>query len=730
MKKLLHVAAITGTLLVMSSMPAYAQTGWVNTNGNYYYYDSNGDMCKGWTQINETMYYFGPNYGAMQTGLLTIDNHLYYFNPDGAMTKGTATLPDGRSYTFNENGMLTASPGWQLVNNRYYYFDSSNSVVTGWKKVDGYYVNSDGERMDGVLSRGIDVSRYQNEINWNAVAQDDVAFAIIRVGSVKYGVDARYHENMRAANANGIKTGIYLYSYATTPEEARAEAEFVLSNIQDYQVSFPIAYDVEDNVHKSLSPQQLSELINAFCSVILENGYYPVVYSSKSWFNQRIDTSQINHIDKWVAQYYTECEYPNPSIWQASSSGRINGINGNVDIDFQYKDYNSTFVQNGWAIRGGKWFYFLDHRKQTGWVNDNGTYYFLDAKGAMQTGWHKEENSWFYLASNGAMQTGWGDIESDRYFFDSNGIMQTGWTEINENFHYFDPSGVMQTGWHQENEDYYYLDAVDGSMATNWLFLNNIWYYMGSNGVMKTGFQTIDNAKYYLAPNGAMLTGWNRINDKRYYFHDNGQMALGFTTLGKDTFYFDELGVLTTGWNQLNKDWYYFDGNGVMQKGFVSFGATTFYFDEVGKMAVGWKSIDNNWYYFDENGYKRTGWLELKDAETNTNFWYYLDANGKMQTGWLGNQYLNPEGKLLTGWVQVDGSWYYLNEETGKTFGWLQLEDIWYYFDTDGKMLANQTATIDGVDYQFAPDGAWVTQTPEPEETPSLPVNDQQATIQ
>lgn len=147
-------------------------------------------------------------------------------------------------------------------------------------------------------------------------------------------------------------------------------------------------------------------------------------------------------------------------------------------------------------------------------------------------------------------------------------------------------------------------------------------------------------------------------------------------------------------------------------------------------MAVGWKSIDNNWYYFDENGYKRTGWLELKDAETNTNFWYYLDANGKMQTGWLGNQYLNPEGKLLTGWVQVDGSWYYLNEEAGKTFGWLQLEDIWYYFDTDGKMLANQTATIDGVDYQFAPDGAWVTQTPEPEETPSLPVNDQQATIQ
>ena len=81
------------------------------------------------------------------------------------MTVGTVTLPDGKAYTFDSNGMMTAPTGWQLVNNKYYYFDTNNTVVTGWKKVDGYYVNSDGERMEGVLARGIDVSRYQNEIN-------------------------------------------------------------------------------------------------------------------------------------------------------------------------------------------------------------------------------------------------------------------------------------------------------------------------------------------------------------------------------------------------------------------------------------------------------------------------------------------------------------------------------------------------------------------------------------
>ena len=70
----------TGAFIAISAAPISAQTGWVNTNGNYYYYDSNGNMLKGWAQINDEWYYFGPNYGSMQTGLITIDNQLYYFN--------------------------------------------------------------------------------------------------------------------------------------------------------------------------------------------------------------------------------------------------------------------------------------------------------------------------------------------------------------------------------------------------------------------------------------------------------------------------------------------------------------------------------------------------------------------------------------------------------------------------------------------------------------------------
>ncbi len=277
MKKLVKTAVLTGAFIAISAAPISAQTGWVNTNGNYYYYDSNGNMLKGWAQINDEWYYFGPNYGSMQTGLITIDNQLYYFNSNGIMQTGPTVLPDGQVYTFSEAGPMTASIGWQLVNGKYYYFETNSTIATGWRKVDGYYVNSSGERMENVISRGIDVSRYQNEINWNEVANDDVSFAIIRMGSTKYGVEARYHENMQKANALGIQTGIYVYSYATTPAQAVAEAEFVLSNIGNYQVSFPIAIDIEDNVHKSLSPSQLSAVIRAFCTTIEENGYHPIV---------------------------------------------------------------------------------------------------------------------------------------------------------------------------------------------------------------------------------------------------------------------------------------------------------------------------------------------------------------------------------------------------------------------------------------------------------------------
>ena len=134
----------------------------------------------------------------------------------------------------------------------------------------------------GVIGKGIDVSKYQGAINWSAVAADGYSFAFIKVGSAKSGLDPYFAANMVGANAAGLKTGVYLYSYATTVEAAMAEAQFTLAAIAPFTVNMPVVFDLEDAVHKSMTPEQLAALTVVFCTIIQSAGYSPMVYSSKT----------------------------------------------------------------------------------------------------------------------------------------------------------------------------------------------------------------------------------------------------------------------------------------------------------------------------------------------------------------------------------------------------------------------------------------------------------------
>ena len=103
------------------------------------------------------------------------------------------------------------------------------------------------------IARGIDVSKHNLAIDWSQVPSSGVTFAFIKAGSTNSGVDPYFDVNMRGANAAGIKTGVYLYSYATNAEQAKNEAELLLQWISNYTVSYPVVYDVEDSCHKNLS---------------------------------------------------------------------------------------------------------------------------------------------------------------------------------------------------------------------------------------------------------------------------------------------------------------------------------------------------------------------------------------------------------------------------------------------------------------------------------------------
>ena len=175
---------------------------------------------------------------------------------------------------------------------------------------------------------GVDVSKYQGAINWQQVRNQGIRFAMIRVGTTNKGLDEQFVNNINGANAAGIRTGIYIYSYATNPEQAAAEANLVLSWIAPYTVSFPIAIDIEDSCQKGLNAAQLQAIADTFCGIINAAGYEPMVYSSRNWFLGRMPSVASA---KWVAQYNTFCDYPGDyAMWQSSSHGSYAGIPGRV----------------------------------------------------------------------------------------------------------------------------------------------------------------------------------------------------------------------------------------------------------------------------------------------------------------------------------------------------------------------------------------------------------------
>ena len=190
---------------------------------------------------------------------------------------------------------------------------------------------------------GIDVSKWQGDIDWKKVKDAGCEFAIIRIGyqpdfDEDYELDPMFKQNIENALANDIKVGIYFYSYATDSKEAIKEAKWVIKNIKDYDITMPIAFDWENyNYWNSLniSLYDLRQTSNAFLKTIKDNGYIPAMYGSKLYLNSF--WSPIIY-DTWVALYADNNTYDQKYImWQLANTGQIDGINGDVDIDIYYK---------------------------------------------------------------------------------------------------------------------------------------------------------------------------------------------------------------------------------------------------------------------------------------------------------------------------------------------------------------------------------------------------------
>lgn len=191
---------------------------------------------------------------------------------------------------------------------------------------------------EDVRLKGIDVSHHQGQIDWKAVKEDGIDFAIIRCG---YGQDiASQDDKYWKANADGctkygIPFGTYLYSYATTPEKAIGEAKHVLRLVKGYDLQYPIYLDIEDSSQSGLSAKQLAAIAKAFVETIEEAGYEAGIYSGYNWFVGYLTEPDFDNWDRWVARYNSYCGYNKDyNMWQYSSKGTVDGINGNVDMDY------------------------------------------------------------------------------------------------------------------------------------------------------------------------------------------------------------------------------------------------------------------------------------------------------------------------------------------------------------------------------------------------------------
>lgn len=200
------------------------------------------------------------------------------------------------------------------------------------------------------MAKGIDVSVHNGSINWNAVKKTGLDFAIIRAG---YGrtttqEDSRFRYNYEQARAAGIHVGAYWYNYATTVEDAKNEAAACLQVLAGRQFDYPIYYDVEEKNVLALGRDKVCAIIKAFCEEIEKAGYYVGVYIGASAATSLLTEEIRKAYDLWIAHWgVSEPHYDIYGMWQYTDAGRVNGIEGYVDMDNSYKDYPAIMAAAG-----------------------------------------------------------------------------------------------------------------------------------------------------------------------------------------------------------------------------------------------------------------------------------------------------------------------------------------------------------------------------------------------
>lgn len=356
-------------------------------------------------------------------------------------------------------------------------FLRSRAAFTAWSKTDEGFINSNGDVIEGAVRKGIDVSSWQGTINWDKVKASGIDFAIIRCGygsDLKNQDDSQFIRNVAECERVGIPYGVYLYSYANTEAKAKSEAQHALRLLKeaDADPDYPVYYDLEDKIVSDAGKSKIKKYAQIFCSTLEAADYEAGIYANLDWWTNKLNEitsdASFDIYDKWVAQYYSECQYSAGEyrLWQCTSSGTVSGISGNVDLNFEFELKNETNNITG------------------SWIQDeNGKTVFRNSDGTIASSqWVTYRGCTYYVDSKSEKVTGIKTISGKKYYFNSAGELQKSkWISLS-------------------GKKYYALS--DGSFAVGYKKISNYYYLFDSAGVMKTGTVTMKNKQYKLYSSG------------------------------------------------------------------------------------------------------------------------------------------------------------------------------------------------------------------------------------
>ena len=498
------------------------------------------------------------------------------------------------------------------------------------------------------IFKGIDVSYHNGTIDWKRVKQSEVEYAIIRCG---YGTndknqdDKKWEENVKGCIDNNIPYGVYLYSYADTVEKASSEADHAIRLLQGKKLKYPVYYDLEeDKLRDKISKQTIADIAQTFCDKLSAKGYTVGIYANKDWFTNYLTDSRFNNWTKWVAQYNTVCNYKGKyDMWQCSSTGRVPGISGNVDLNYSYSPFENSYG-GGNTNNGGTTNKYSDGLNEI----EGELYYFKNNRiDTSYSGLAQYGNEWYY-------------IENGKVNWNYTGLAQRGieWFYIEKGKLNWNHSGIVEY-----NNQWFYVER--GRLNWNYTGLGqsgNDWYYIVGGRVNwgYTGLVQRGNEWFYIE-NGKL--NWNHSGiveyNKQWFYVERGRLNWNYTGLG-----------------QSGNDWYY------IERGRVNWGYT------------GLVQKGNEWFFV-RNG--RLDWNYSGYAQIDGQGEYYEVRNGRLVGGTLtlakmhgvANNQDSPTNYI----VIVDRAAHRVGVFKGSKYNWA---DAKYYKCCVGKP---STPTISGTYY-------------------------------